>query len=33
MKTSTPVGKVNKIEATRMLMKDRAKSKGRALRK
>ena len=29
MKSSTPADKVNKSEATRMLMKERAKSKGR----
>jgi hypothetical protein len=33
MKSSNPHDKVNKIEATRMLMKERAKSKGRAIRK
>lgn len=32
MKSSNPADKVNKIEATRMLMKERAKTKGRALR-
>ena len=33
MKVSNPVSKVNKMEATRLLMKDRAKSKGKTFRK
>ena len=33
MKVSNPASKINKMEATRLLMKDRAKSKGKALRK
>ena len=32
MKVGNPVSKVTKMEATRMLMKDRAKSKGRILK-
>ena len=32
MKVVNPVTKVTKMEATRMLMKDRAKSKGRSIR-
>ena len=33
MKSSNPLSKVNKLEATRLLMKDRAKSKKRQCRK
>lgn len=33
MKVTNPVSKTNKVEATRMLMKERAKTKGRAMRR